>query len=337
MASSQFRPGSVAPVYDHIAVEDRDGVAQVRLNRPDRLNTLGIGAGSSRDEIAAAMEAADRDHSVGCILLTAAGPAFCAGGDLTGVAPAQTPFEEFAFIRALAGFYDRLRAVSKPIVAGVHGRCLGAGLGLVAQCDLVVAAEDARFGLIEGRVGHPGATEILPVIGAAWTKFLILTGELIDARRAESIGLVLATVPADDLRPRVFDLARRIAAVPRESAILNKASIEAMRDSMGRHAARQVGRAYDVTTKGAARFTAAPDGRRAQAWKRADESFAHAARAAGDDHPAPVQPGCGHPRPCSLAAGRVCPAVLSQVVATRAAAVRGRDASIIERCRACPR
>jgi enoyl-CoA hydratase/carnithine racemase len=249
-------------MYDHIVV-DRPvaGVARIRLDRPERMNALGIGPGSNRAELAAAVRTADADESIGCILLTAAGPAFCAGGDLTGVAPAVTPVDDYAFVSELGAFYEELRAVRTPIVGAVQGLCLGAGMSLAAQCDLLVAADDARFGLIEGRMGHPGATEIAPIVGAAWAKFLILTGELIDASQAERIGFVLAVVPAAELAARAVDLARRVAAVPRASAVMNKAAVDAMADAMGRQDARRVGRAHDVTTKGAARQATAPDGR----------------------------------------------------------------------------
>lgn len=249
-------------MYAHIAFQVDDGVAHIRLSRPDRMNTLGMGPGSSRDEIARAMHTADGDASVGAILVTAAGEAFCAGGDLSGVADTETAYDEFLFLRNLDDFYTSLRQVRKPIVAAVNGLCLGAGMGLIAQCDLVVAGDDARFGLIEGRIGHPGATELVPVIGGAWAKFLILTGELIDARLAERIGLVLTVTPAAELTASAMALARRIAAVPRDSAILNKAAIDAITDAMGRQAGRITGRAYDVTTKAAAKLATAPDGRR---------------------------------------------------------------------------
>lgn len=249
-------------MYQHINLDVREGVAHIQLNRPERMNALGIGPGSNRDEIARAAQAADADPSVGCILITAVGKAFCAGGDLAGVAPIETPFDEFSFSRSLDDFYTMLRQIKKPIVSAVHGLCLGAGMGFVAQSDLIIAADDARFGLIEGRIGHPGATEVVPIIGAAWAKFMILTGDLIDAETARDIGLVLSVVPAGELAERGFDLARRIASVPRESAILNKAGINAMMDAMGKQAGRSIGRAYDVTTKAAAKFAEAPDGRR---------------------------------------------------------------------------
>ncbi|ATE58758.1 enoyl-CoA hydratase/isomerase family protein [Thauera sinica] len=247
--------------YQHIRYEVRAGVARITLSRPDRLNALGMGPGSSREEIAAALCRADRDDEVGTVLLRAEGRAFCAGGDLTGVPPTETPLDEHLFNEDILRFYAGFRALHKPVVAAVNGLCLGAGLGMLVQCDLVVAADDARFGLIEGRIGQPGASELVPVIGAQWAKFLILTGELIDAETAREIGLALAVVPADRLDARAADLAERIARLPRGGVTLNKACIDAMTDVMGRTAGRLVGRAIDTTTKGMGRFAQAPDGR----------------------------------------------------------------------------
>lgn len=247
--------------YTYIRYEVRAGVARVTLSRPDRLNALGMGPGSSRAEIAEALRAADRDPQVGAVLLRAEGRAFCAGGDLAGVPPTETPLDEHLFNEDILRFYAEFRAMHKPVVAAVNGLCLGAGLGMLVQCDLVVAADDARFGLIEGRIGHPGASELVPVIGAQWAKFLILTGELIDAETARDIGLVLSVVPADRLDERATDLAQRIASLPRAGVTLNKACIDAMTDVMGRTAGRLVGRAIDTTTKGMGKFAQAPDGR----------------------------------------------------------------------------
>jgi enoyl-CoA hydratase/carnithine racemase len=252
MTSSQFQ---------HLLYEVQGGVAEIVLNRPDKLNALGIGPGSNREEIIAALRQADADDAVGCILVRANGKAFCAGGDLSG-GGAGTPLDEHLFGASIVAFYAAIRAIHKPIVVAIHGLCLGAGMGFVAQCDLLVASSDARFGLIEGRIGHPGATELVPVIGAAWAKFLILTGELIDAERARSIGLLLCVEPPDQLLARTRELARRIASLPREGVLLNKACIADMSDAMGRAAARLVGRAHDSVTKSMAASAKAPDGRR---------------------------------------------------------------------------
>lgn len=248
--------------FQHLLTEVRDGVFEIVLNRPDKLNALGIGPGSNREEILEALAQADADPQIGCVLIRGNGRSFCAGGDLAGAPKTENALDEHLFGAALVRFYTAMRATHKPIVAAVHGHCLGAGLGLLAQCDLVIAADDARFGLVEGRIGHPGATEIVPLVGAAWAKFLLLTGELIDAATAEKIGLVLTTVPSATLTARCQDLARRIGRMPRETTILNKAGIQQMSEAMGRSAGRLVGRAYDSLTKSMSEQAQAPDGRR---------------------------------------------------------------------------
>jgi len=247
--------------YAHVAYQIHTGVAQLRLNRPDKLNALGFGTLGSRAEILNALQRADADPAVGAILISAEGNAFCVGGDLVEAPPVETPYEVSEMVAEIDRFHAGIRAVRKPIVAAVHGLCLGAGLGMLAQFDLVVAAEDARFGLVEGRIGHPGATELVSVIGPAWAKFLILTGELIDARVAERIGLVLAVTAPEELLTRAGDLAGRIAATPREAAVLNKAAVNAAADAMGRAEGRLAGRIRDVVTVAHARYAAAPDGR----------------------------------------------------------------------------
>lgn len=250
--------------YQHILYESLHGVGHITLNRPDKLNVLGIGAGSSRDEIARALAVADADDAVGCVLIKAAGRAFCAGGDLSGAAPAVTPLDNHLFNEQILRFFAAFRAMHKPVIAAVNGLCIGAGMGFIAQCDLVLAGDDARFGLVEGRIGHPGASELVPIIGAAWAKFLILTGEFIDAEQAREIGLVLTVEPAECLHPRATELAERIAAMPRDAVLLNKACIDNMTDALGRSMGRLVGRAHDTITKSMSPEAKAPDGRRFQ-------------------------------------------------------------------------
>jgi enoyl-CoA hydratase/carnithine racemase len=248
--------------WQYILYRVDNGVAHVVLNRPEKLNALGMGPGSNRVELAEALEKADADPDVGAMLVSAAGRAFCAGGDMAGVPRISSPFGNKAFVDELDATLARVRRIRKPIVAAVHGLVLGSGLGLTALFDFVIAAEGTRFGLIEGRVGHPGATEIVPLVGAAWAKYLMLTGEIIDARRAASIGLVLEVEEPDELLPRCTDLAERLARMPREAVMLNKASIEAMLEAAGRGAGRSVGRLHDALTRSMTHAAAAPDGRR---------------------------------------------------------------------------
>ena len=250
--------------FAHITLSTVDGVAHLVLNRPDKLNTLGFGPGSSRDEIARAIALADADDAAGAILISAAGRAFCAGGDLGGIGASgpETPLSNHLLNEAILHFQATVRGAHKPVLAAVNGLCLGTALGFIAQCDIVIAADDARFGLIEGRIGHPGASDLVPVIGPAWTKFLIMTGELIDASRAAQIGLVLTVEPAAELLTRATDLAWRIARLPREGMLLNKIAINNVAEVTGRAAGRLVGRAHDAITKSMTSAARAPDGRR---------------------------------------------------------------------------
>jgi enoyl-CoA hydratase/carnithine racemase len=258
--------------YEHILYEAQNGVAHLVLNRPDKLNALGMGPGSSRDEIARALAVADADDAIGAVLIRANGRAFCGGGDLKqmGERAPDTPRDNQVFNEDILRFNAAIRAVRKPVIAAVHGLCLGTALGFVSQCDFVIASEDARFGLIEGRIGHPGASDLVPVIGPAWTKYLIFTGELIGAYRAEKIGLVLTVVTADELLARTTELAERLARMPRQALHLNKVCIENVMEASGRAAGRLVGRAQDAITKSMAPAAEAPDGRRFEDILRAE-------------------------------------------------------------------
>lgn len=245
----------------HVETTVAQGVATLRLNRPERLNALGSGPGSNREALLAAVRGADGDPAIGCIVIAGAGRAFCGGGDMTGNKPRETAYDDEMFLLEVEQFHAALRSVRKPLVAAVHGLCLGAGLALIAQCDLVVAADDALFGLQEGRIGLSGASHIVDIVGPMWAKFMILTGENIDAQRAQRIGLVLEVLPAASFAADVQELARRIASLPRESTVLNKAAIDAQVEASGRAAGRLAAMPHDALTTAMAREARAPDGR----------------------------------------------------------------------------
>lgn len=246
---------------DHVHYDVRAGVAEIRLARPEVRNVLSAGPGGTRAQLLEALSSAEADAAVGAVLLTGAGPSFCAGGDLTGGKPRESALEDVQFLEETDAFHRRLRASTLPVVAAVQGHCLGAGLMLAASCDLVVAGASASFGLPEGRMGLVGGSYLVPVVGRQWAKFLILTGESLTAEQAREIGLVLAVVPDTDLAARAEDLAARLARMPRSGVLLNRRAVDAAADAAGDEAGRVAGLAYDAVTLSMAGRAAAPDGR----------------------------------------------------------------------------
>ena len=245
---------------DEITYRTDGGVALIHLDRPAVLNPISARPGGTRDQILHALDRAAGDAAIGAVVLMGNGPAFSCGGDMTGNVARQTPAEELQFVERADAFHAAVRGCPLPIVAAVHGHCLGAALALIASCDIVIAAEDARFGLPEGRIGLIGAAPLVPVIGRQWAKFLILTGEPIDAPRAVSIGLALTVVPTTELGPRARDLAGRIARMPASAARLNKRTIDAVADAIDAPGVA-AGRAHDAVTLSNAGSALAPDGR----------------------------------------------------------------------------
>lgn len=246
---------------DEISYDKAGGVAHITLDRPDKLNPISARAGGTRDQILWAIADADADAEIGCVLLSGAGKAFSAGGDLTGNARRETAFEQDAFLAQAEVFHRQVREASLPIIAAVHGICLGAALTLVASCDFVIAAESATFGLPEGRIGLVGAAPLVPMVGRQWAKFLMFSGEQIDARTAKAIGLVLTVEPDDELLDRARHLAGRLARLPREAITLNKKAIDAVAEAGGDAAGRLAGAAADAVTLANSGRATAPDGR----------------------------------------------------------------------------
>lgn len=246
---------------DEVTYEVREGVAHIVLNRPEQLNAISSREGGTRDQLLAAIGRAEADASVGCVVLSGAGRSFSGGGDLTGNARRERPIDDRRFLEAVDQFHQRIRSSALPIVAAVHGYCLGAAVSLIASCDIVIAGEGARLGYPEARLGLVGASAIVPVVGRQWAKFLMLTGELLTSRQASAIGLVLTVEPDDRVQDRAHDLAARIARMPREAVLLNRRTIDAVADAGGDAAGRVAALAHDTVTASMATHAAAPDGR----------------------------------------------------------------------------
>lgn len=192
-----------------IECERHKGVLTVRINRPERRNALDP---RTIEELGAAFCAAETDDSVRCVLLTAEGNrAFCAGMDLKAFAAGE--IETDPGRPGLEVISQRI--YPKPIVAAVNGIAVGGGFELMLACDIVIAADHARFGLTEvkhGLVPLGGGTRLPGRIPLAVALEIGLTGDLIDAQRAYALGLVNRVVPREQLHADALDIAIRIAA-----------------------------------------------------------------------------------------------------------------------------
>lgn len=203
---------------------DLPGVALVTLDRPEALNALSF---QLLDELAAALETLAADPACRAIVITGSGTrAFAAGADIRELA-AQT----YASLREGRQFevWDRLAAIRVPMIAAVRGMALGGGLELAMICDMIVAADDARFGQPEIRIGiMPGAggtQRLTRAIGKARAMEMILTGEPIDARQAEAVGLITRVVPPETTLHVALEIAARVAALPPLAVQTAKAAV----------------------------------------------------------------------------------------------------------------
>jgi enoyl-CoA hydratase len=234
---------------ENILCEKKDKVYHVTLNRPDKLNALNR---ALMQELVEAVAEAERDDDVSVMVIKGAGRAFSAGYDLEPSAKQYTKaLGDPALDRRLLLEYQRtwwrLWDCAKPIIAQLHGYCLAGGTELAMMCDLVVAAEDARIGYPPLRdMGSP-VTPIWPwLIGARWAKLLYFTGDTIDGRQAEDIGMINFAVPADKLDEAVALLTERLVNVPVDLLILHKAQVNRAFEVMGIRAAISSGPEFDA-------------------------------------------------------------------------------------------
>jgi enoyl-CoA hydratase len=206
-----------------IRAEDDGAVRHLVLCRAEEFNTI---TPELRDELVATLDAADADPAVRVVLLRAEGRAFCSGYGLDWSTAAQAneegrvrAWDSMADLRMIGRFaeaFARLHTISKPTVAAVHGWCIAGGTDLVLNADLIVAGESARFGYPPARVwGIPEAPWLwVARLGLEQAKRYLLTGDEIDGREAERLGLVLECVPDDALLERASGLAQRMALLP---------------------------------------------------------------------------------------------------------------------------
>ena len=212
--------------YETLLTSVTDGVARITLNRPEVRNALSRAMVSEIEQALAAYEA---DAGARVIVLAGAGDtAFCAGADLKGAGDRGTTLQARESFGGLARILESMARMRTPVIAQVHGFALAGGCGLAVGSDVVIASEDATFGLPEIKLGLLPLIVMAPVLRAAGLKRglpLVLSGESITAREAFEIGLVSRVVPRAELERATMTLARRVAAFsPTAVAIAKEAS-----------------------------------------------------------------------------------------------------------------
>jgi enoyl-CoA hydratase len=249
--------------YETIDYSAADGVARLVLDRPARLNAINTQLVA---DLRAAIAAANEDSAVKVLVLSGAGRAFCAGYDLDWGTKAEDASQ-----RAMSGQWDPVRDYlgmsrnvraymsiwesPKPVIAQVHGWCVGGGTDLALCSDLIYMAEDAQIGYPPARVwGEPTTVMWVYRLGLEHAKRLMLTGEALTGVEAQRLCLASKAVPAPDLEATVSEMASRLATVPLNQLVMSKLLVNQAYENMGMRTSQLIGTVFD----GIARHT--PEG-----------------------------------------------------------------------------
>lgn len=210
--------------YENIIVDTRGRVGLITLNRPKALNALND---ALMNELGEALASFDADEAIGVIVITGGDKAFAAGADIGAMK--DLGYRDVYMGEYITRNWERMKSVRKPVIAAVAGYALGGGCELAMMCDIVFAAEGARFGQPEIKLGIiPGAggTQRLPrAVGKAKAMDLVLTGRMMDAAEAERAGLVSRVVPAERLMDEALAAAAQIAEFSLPSVMMAKESV----------------------------------------------------------------------------------------------------------------
>jgi enoyl-CoA hydratase len=208
---------------EHIIVETKGRVGIIRLNRPQALNALNS---ALIGELKAAIDAFEADTNIGCIVITGSDKAFAAGADIKEMA---TKSYRDAFMDDFVADWDRVAHARKPVIAAVAGFALGGGCELAMHCDFIIAADNAKFGQPEIKLGVipgiGGTQRLTRAVGKAKAMDLCLTGRMMDAAEAERSGLVARVVPLASLMDEALKAAETIAAMSLPAVMLAKEAI----------------------------------------------------------------------------------------------------------------
>ena len=216
--------------FETLIVETIDAVTLIRLNRPEALNALN--SELMRDLIGA-LDAAEADEAVRCLVITGSDRAFAAGADIKEMS--EKSYAEMFRENYFAAAADRMARLRKPVIAAVAGYALGGGCELAMMCDFIIAAENARFGQPEINLGVApgigGTQRLTRFVGKSKAMDMILTGRMMDAAEAERAGLVSRVVPLADLMTTAMEAATKIAGQSPLAAMMNMELVDAAYDT----------------------------------------------------------------------------------------------------------
>ncbi len=210
--------------YENIIVESKGAVALIRLNRPEALNALN---GALMGELAEALDELEAREGIRAIVLTGSDKAFAAGADIKEMQPKgfmDVYLEDFITVD-----WERLSRCRKPVIAAVAGYALGGGCEVAMMCDFIIAADNARFGQPEIRLGvipgSGGTQRLTRFVGKSKAMEMCLTGRMMDAAEAERAGLVSRVVPLDELLDEALKVAGEIAALSLPAVMMAKEAV----------------------------------------------------------------------------------------------------------------
>jgi enoyl-CoA hydratase len=233
-------------------------IARITLNRPARLNAIDD---KMPREIRRAVEAANDDDKVHVIVLAGAGKAFCAGYDLKKYAEGDPknrwnqsmpwdPMKDYRGMKANTDDFFSIWRSYKPVICKVHGYAVAGGSDIALCADIVIMAEDAKIGYMPARVwGCPTTAMWVYRLGAEKAKRMLLTGDTVDGKTAEKMGLVYQAVPAKELDKAVDALAKRMAGVPKNQLMMQKLMINQAYENMGLGSTQMMATLFDGITR----------------------------------------------------------------------------------------
>jgi enoyl-CoA hydratase len=209
--------------YENITVETRGKVGLIRLNRPQALNALNRALVA---DLTRALDAFEADPNIGCMVITGSEKAFAAGADIKEMA--DKTFAD-AFLGDFAANWERAATMRKPVIAAVAGFALGGGCELAMQCDMIIAADNAKFGQPEIKLGIVpgigGTQRFTRAVGKAKAMDIVLTGRMMDVEEAERAGLVARIVPLASLIDEAVKVAETIASMSLPSVLGAKEAV----------------------------------------------------------------------------------------------------------------